>query len=478
MERYNQNIVISTKNLVPMQTLNLDLAREILNPKTRIGNVAARDVKLVGLILEELTRSVLQLNSQIITTMEGLELECRNEESGSMVLRCQNETCQKEIFGAYVSCILCKLTCLECAGKFCRRNRSLRSLSNSVVHENAEILVKDTLDSILTCMTGLCKRMKHVTALSSTVAKTLSSIKSIRTRATKSIISEEVDSEGDDTATKESFSEPPTMNSFCSLPWIEKYNLALEWLARPTSDKRRVTRCVYVVEDSSQESGIASFQLGTWFSSQRTAIRKGTLSVERTQYLIAALGEDHDLFKGLDLAACDHARNGKSKPPSITRGTRSLLPKTGDADVTRELSAESKRSPRLVALEAQTSSATTGKRKREKPAELSIVSPVLTTELTTEPISSFPTYSTISAPSIAGLVTSARQDANRSLQMLSDAVENSDAQLKSASRLYHTMQLTGHSAMDSIREDLEIMDKIRMLVAELSHARSASIIES
>ena len=127
---YADNGVKAFDNIVPMQSLLLDLVKELVDIHSRRGDgtgdgtgvptddPVARvlaDQGFLSLLFDEIVRSCLHLYSEIYQTRLSSGLKPTNEDPQSMVVYCERSNCRREIFEVYVSCPSCGLLCLACA---------------------------------------------------------------------------------------------------------------------------------------------------------------------------------------------------------------------------------------------------------------------------------------------------------------------------------------------------------------------------
>lgn len=158
LQRYDENVTLGIKNLVPMQTLTYDLITRLIDSESVVARVTWRDPHLISAAFRRLISIASEHIDLAATTIKMLRVDWKQEPPGCMVLRCQNPNCQLEVFGAYLACLHCRLCCLKCAGLYCKRIRNFRPLSHIVYHEKASIYVKDDLSKILNTLDGMRHR--------------------------------------------------------------------------------------------------------------------------------------------------------------------------------------------------------------------------------------------------------------------------------------------------------------------------------
>ena len=180
LERYDENVRLGVKNLVPMQTLTFDLLSELKNTDSMVAKLAWKDPQLVSVALERLLAVANDLGRGMRHAIDTLKLDWTPEQMGCMVVRCQNPSCQMEIFGAYSACLHCRLCCINCAARYCRRYRNIRPLSYAVYHEKARIYIKDDLQSVLDTADNICDLAQNIGFSEKLFLETKNSVERLR----------------------------------------------------------------------------------------------------------------------------------------------------------------------------------------------------------------------------------------------------------------------------------------------------------
>jgi hypothetical protein len=301
LDRYNANLAIDMRNLVPMHTLLLDLAREILDPQSQVGVRAGVDIRLVERTILELTESMRLLYLNLTRVVESLSLECQPEEAGSMVLRCQSESCQKEIFGAYFSCLHCRLSCLDCALHYCRRSRNVRALSASIHHEGSSIFIRDDLNGIKSTIMQLCKKYRTNPALKGVLSHTRQILATLVNPGSHLVKRSPVE-EADGLEMSASMPVRPALDVVTKtggfMTWQEKHAELVKWLARhPVHSFNDLITAVVVLERPVY-GGRRNFPMGIWLKSQRN-LRCLKRNPSRFESLKRLLGPNHAYFSSM-----------------------------------------------------------------------------------------------------------------------------------------------------------------------------------
>ena len=180
LERYDENVRLGVKNLVPMQTLTFDLLSELENTDSVVAKLAWKDPQLVLVALERLLIVANDLGRGMRHAIDSLKIDWTPEQMGCMVVRCQNPSCQMEIFGAYLACLHCRLCCINCAARYCRRYRNIRPLSYAVYHEKARIYIKDDLQSVLDTADNICDLAQNMGFSEKLILDAKNSVKHLR----------------------------------------------------------------------------------------------------------------------------------------------------------------------------------------------------------------------------------------------------------------------------------------------------------
>lgn len=113
------------KNIVPMQTLLWDVAMQLLMDSShrklivRLNGNCIEFQRVLVVLAYELILYVSRYLTLLHRLTESTSLRWQLEEPGSMVVFCQNESCQRDIFEGYLLCSICGYRCLQCVPKSC-----------------------------------------------------------------------------------------------------------------------------------------------------------------------------------------------------------------------------------------------------------------------------------------------------------------------------------------------------------------------
>lgn len=301
--RYHINTEVKIKNLVPMQTLVLDLAREAIAGETLLGVKTREDGNLLALLSKELVSICATFNDLLSVAKRTLsKLPFIDEGEGSAVLMCQNEDCQREIFGAYLACSHCRLTCLRCAVTVCRRGRSFKPLSAMVSHSDATIYIKENRSGLI-----------RVQMMLNTLIKEKRADDKMK-RFYKPILSGPLVCKKKKAKQKKERSHSLIVNDPFS--WSQKCEMVKEYLAN-NNEPSSILEAVVTFDSQ-------AFPLGVWLTAQRVHIRSKKLPIAHVWQLVQAVGAEHPLFRGLKVPL--------STPPSLLRLNEANASKGSEAE--------------------------------------------------------------------------------------------------------------------------------------------------